>query len=41
MIAGPLMSSMMILNRGVLIVPLFLSRFTNLMSWLKLLSAPF
>jgi hypothetical protein len=36
MIAGPLMSPMMVLNRRVLTVPLFLSRFTNLISCLKL-----
>jgi hypothetical protein len=36
MIAGPLMSPTMVLNRGVLTVPLFLSRFTNVMSCLKL-----
>jgi hypothetical protein len=36
MIAGPLMSPMMVLNRGVLTFPLFLSKFTNFMSCLKL-----
>ena len=30
MIAGPLMSPTMVLNRGVITVPVFLSKFTNL-----------
>ena len=41
MIAGPLMSPMMVLIWWILTFPLFLSRITELMSWLKLWSARF
>src|SRR6185437_4849365 len=40
MIAGPLMSPMMVLNGMFLISPLPLSRFTELMPWLKVLECP-